>query len=655
MRSGRRGIRNGIVRKETAATVMVDTAKMADYYGSNKQPKSLQPSYGYHSAATDPLSETEMGEGDSDLEDLEVSGGGYSPPAWRRLGDGGRSSGFWQPQTVIRSDGQRDGFNRQYDLLGRSMREDSPDSVMDGLAGYGGGYGQRGEDAHWLNDEILQEAIRTRLPESVSPEKERSPELEDNYWKNHQIYGNNQQQEQKKLGSIDETIKIKQEDWEEEEQRQGRGVALSAIPEFSPVRDGPVTTPKPEEEIADNCEFGSCFLSPITAQRKSHAVSSDIRFAVRAEVQHRTEPIDATINFFRRVSQSVTRSKTSLFASLLIALLSFIVTRHLTHPLTPPPVPDLVKVASVARSLEPLIYYSENGAAQVTSLQATSVAVWDLSESIRTSNLTSAPLIVSTLDDLADSLQILSLELTKFFANVDGDIDGILITMSWARRELSTLSSSPPPSPLINNILSLPFIPSIFGPTHPQRTQRTLQRTFNELLNVLEEAVESELSHSLSLFRLFSSIDSQFLTLTRTVTRESSNQESLHNDLLSSLWVRLLGAKKGELAKFEKNRELLKDVREKTVRNKGVLVEHNQKLLALKASLEALRRKLVSPLVRSINSSTLTLEEQVRGLEEAGGYLEGVRSRQKGRVMEMLYGGGSGAWGHKTIVEIGDV
>ncbi|VBB79914.1 Putative protein of unknown function [Podospora comata] len=610
---------------------MVDTAKMADYYGSNKQPKSLQPSYGYHSAATDPLSETEMGEGDSDLEDLEVSGGGYSPPAWRRLGDGGRSSGFWQPQTVIRSDGLRDGFNRQYDLLGRSMREDSPDSVMDGLAGYGGGCGQRGEDAHWLNDEILQEAIRTRLPESVSPEKERSPELEDNYWKNHQIYGSNQQQEQKKLGSIDETIKIKQEDWEEEQQ-QGRGVALSAIPEFSPVRDGPVMTPKPEE-IADNY----------------------IRFAVRAEVQHRTEPIDATINFFRRASQSVTRSKTSLFTSLLIALLSFIVARHLTHPLTPPPVPDLVKVASVARSLEPLIYYSENGAAQVTSLQATSVAVWDLSESIRTSNLTSAPLIVSTLDDLADSLQILSLELTKFFANVDGDIDGILITMSWARRELSTLSSSPPPSPLINNILSLPFIPSIFGPTHPQRTQRTLQRTFNELLNVLEEAVESELSHSLSLFRLFSSIDSQFLTLTRTVTRESSNQESLHNDLLSSLWVRLLGAKKGELAKFEKNRELLKDVREKTVRNKGVLVEHNQKLLALKASLEALRRKLVSPLVRSINSSTLTLEEQVRGLEEAGGYLEGVRSRQKGRVMEMLYGGGSGAGGHKTIVEIGDV
>ncbi|KAK4176824.1 hypothetical protein QBC36DRAFT_3959 [Triangularia setosa] len=609
-----------------AATAIEGTAKMADYY--HNKPKSLQP-YGYHSAATDPLSETEMGE-DSDLEDLEVSGG-YSPPAWRRLGDGGRSSGFWQPQTVIRSNNQ-DGFNKQYDLLGRSMREDSPDSVMDGFGGCGGGgYGQRGEDIHWLNDEILQEAIRTRLPGSMSPEKERSPELEDNYWKNHQIYGNQQQEQKKQLGSIDETIKIKQEDLEEEQ--QGRKMALSAIPEFPPVQDRPVMTsptPKPEEEIANNY----------------------IRFAVRAEVQHRTEPIDATINFFRHISQTIMRSKISMLTSLLIALLSLFFMRTLTHPPTPCPVPDLVKVAGVARSLEPLIYYSENGAAQVTELQATGNAVWDLSESIRTSNLTSAPLIVRSLDELADSLRVLSLELTKFFANVDGDIDGILITMSWARRELSTLSSTPPSSPLFNNLLSLPFISPLFGPSTPQKTHLTLQRTFSELLAVLEEAVESELSHSLALFRLFSSIDSQFLNLARTVVRESSHQETLHNDLLSSLWVRLLGAKKGELAKFEKNRELLKDVREKTVRNKGVLVEHNQKLLALKASLESLRRKLVSPLVRSVNSSTLTLEEQVRGLEEVGGYLEGVRRRQKGRVMEMLYGSGGN---RRTTVEIGDV
>jgi hypothetical protein len=87
-------------------------------------------------------------------------------------------------------------------------------------------------------------------------------------------------------------------------------------------------------------------------------------------------------------------------------------------------VPDLVKVAGIARSFEPMIYFSENGASQVGDLQATGVAVWDLGESMRSSNMTSAPIIVKELDDLSDSLKTLAIEYTKFFANVDGDIDG---------------------------------------------------------------------------------------------------------------------------------------------------------------------------------------------------------------------------------------
>jgi hypothetical protein len=236
--------------------------------------------------------------------------------------------------------------------------------------------------------------------------------------------------------------------------------------------------------------------------------------------------------------------------------------------------------------------------------------------------------------------------------------------MDWARRELSQLQTLPP-LPLssafdnIHNLLStagsledpltgqptrLGFLAtSLFGHSTPQRTKQTLQRTFNEFLTVLEEAVASELHHSLALFALFEAIDHQFLNLARTVIREASLQDQTHTDLLSSLWTRILGPKASEVAKYERNRLLLQNVREKTVRNKGILVEHNHKLLALKANLENLRRKLVSPLVRSVNSSTLTLDEQIRGLEDVGLYLEGVRMRQKGKLLEMLYGSGSGS------------
>ncbi|KAL2019895.1 hypothetical protein VTK56DRAFT_9070 [Thermocarpiscus australiensis] len=540
--------------------------------------------FGYPSAHSGFRSEDATSEaGDSDS---EASAGGYSPPAWRRLGNGDRSSGFWRksenPVMMMYDDGGAAGD-----------RESSPE------------YESADE-----GDEILAQAVRTRLPTgSLSPEKERSPEPEYHLAKQH----------------LDEAVQVKQEDVEGD-------MALSE------VKDGLHKS----KEVADNF----------------------IRFAVRAEVQHRTEPIDMAINLFRRSFRAITRSWASMFLSFIVATLAYAALRWLSQPAAMRPVPDLVKVAGVARSLEPLIYYSENGIQQVGDLQATGVAVWDLSESVRSSNMTSAPIIVKELDELSDSLKTLAIELTKFFANVDGDIDGILIVMDWARRELSQVQQLPP-LPLssafdnIHNLLSNAGIledpvtgqptrlgaiaTSLFGQSTPQRTKQTLQRTFNEFLTVLEDAVASELQHSLALFALFEAIDHQFLNLARTVIREASLQDEAHADFLSSLWTRILGAKASEVAKYERNRLLLQNVREKTVRNKGILVEHNHKLLALKANLEALRRKLVSPLVRSVNSSTLTLEEQIRGLEDVGLYLEGVRMRQKGKLLEMLYGSGSGS------------
>jgi hypothetical protein len=246
----------------------------------------------------------------------------------------------------------------------------------------------------------------------------------------------------------------------------------------------------------------------------------------------------------------------------------------------------------------------------------------------------------------------------------------ILIVMDWAKRELSQLLTRPPSTltSVFDNVHSLlgrsgvfespsgvptqigHLTTSIFGLSSPQRTRHTLQRTFTEFLSILEEAINSELQHSLAIFSLFESIDRQFLNLARTVIRESSAQDSAQDDLLSSLWAKILGPNANTLQKFEKNKKLLGSIRAKTVQNKSILLEHNGKLLTLKANLESLRRKLVSPLLRA-NGSTLGVEEQIRGLEEVGGYLGAVRERQRGKLMEMLYGAGSNSGRRVAWVE----
>ncbi|PGG95891.1 hypothetical protein AJ80_09899 [Polytolypa hystricis UAMH7299] len=421
-----------------------------------------------------------------------------------------------------------------------------------------------------------------------------------------------------------------------------------------------------------------------------------IRFAVRAEVQHK-EPFVAFFNYISSKINRITKSRTLTTFSIIMALLSATILRALFLPPLPLPVPDLIKLSGLARSFEPLIYYSENGVQQIGALQETGVAVWDLGESVRGTNMTSAPIIVRELDELSESLKALSLELTRFFANVDADIDSILIVMEWAKRELEALSSQPAnslpsivydnfhnflsrmgaleTSPSAENPLPSPtrlgiVLTALFGNTRSQRTHHTLTRTFHEFLAVLEESINSELTHSTALFALFESIDRQFLNLQRTVVRESDAQERAEGEMLSSLWTKVLGANAAVVRKYEKNKRLLSSVRQRTVANKHLLMDHRGKLLTLKVNLETLRRKLVSPLVRrndsvdfgllgapttgssggagSIGAGNdasgaveLVVEGQIRGLQGAYEYLKEVREKQKAKLMEMVYGAGS--------------
>ena len=164
-------------------------------------------------------------------------------------------------------------------------------------------------------------------------------------------------------------------------------------------------------------------------------------------MQHRTEPYGPAVNYARRKYANITRSRTSTLLALLTVFLSISFLRILIQPPPPPPVPDLVKVAGLAKSFEPLIFYSENGVQQVGDLQETGVAVWDLGESLRTSNMTSAPLIASELDGLSENLKTLAMELTKFFANVDGDVDGYVVPLSRVPLSLFGPDLSEPESP----------------------------------------------------------------------------------------------------------------------------------------------------------------------------------------------------------------
>jgi hypothetical protein len=144
-----------------------------------------------------------------------------------------------------------------------------------------------------------------------------------------------------------------------------------------------------------------------------------VRFAIRGETLFRTAPIEDTISSFASGVSMFTRSRFNILFTVFGIIFSWI----LMQPWTASLIPDVANVANMAKQFEPLMYASENVIPRSRELAEASIAVQDLGESVRATNMSASTVIIDQLDDLGDSLKVLSEKITSFFTNVDGDMD----------------------------------------------------------------------------------------------------------------------------------------------------------------------------------------------------------------------------------------
>ncbi|OAK96461.1 hypothetical protein IQ06DRAFT_329020 [Phaeosphaeriaceae sp. SRC1lsM3a] len=388
-----------------------------------------------------------------------------------------------------------------------------------------------------------------------------------------------------------------------------------------------------------------------------------VRFAIRGETLFRTAPIEETISSFATGVHFMTRSRISVISTITTIVLSWI----LLQPWTATLIPDIANVAGMAKQFEPLMYASENVIPRSRELAEASIAVQDLGESVRATNMSASTVIISQLDDLGDSLRILSEKLTSFFTNVDGDIDSILVTMEWTKRELQSINglNFGMIDTVIGNVhgglskvgvlerngsptIVGRIVTDVLGHTRQQRSKDTLQRTFDHLLSTLEENIANELARADTLFQIFESVDRQFQTLHRSVAKEEDSLANKQDEFLASIWRHNV-KNKMKIAKYEKNLKLLKDVRSSTLTNKFELKSHIQIIRSVKDQLDKTRRNLISPLIRRAQSNSFGLEQQLQDLSGTYGALKTVRDVQKKKVLQQLYGGS----GKRTTISRG--
>lgn len=144
-----------------------------------------------------------------------------------------------------------------------------------------------------------------------------------------------------------------------------------------------------------------------------------VRFAIRGETQFRTAPIEDSLSSFTSGVHYFTRSRVHLVGTITTIVIAWL----LLQPWTATLIPDIANVAGMAKQFEPLLYASENVIPRSRELSDAGIAVEDLGMSVRASNMSASTTIVDQLDDLGDSLKMLSTKITSFFSDVDSDMD----------------------------------------------------------------------------------------------------------------------------------------------------------------------------------------------------------------------------------------
>ncbi|KAF2021032.1 hypothetical protein BU24DRAFT_416703 [Aaosphaeria arxii CBS 175.79] len=455
-------------------------------------------------------------------------------------------------------------------------------------------------------------------------------------------------------------------------ERGDRDVTPSRIPlPDSPLKHTPRTSPEPEhlftpENIASRMQSPSA--EPDMDGEVPHGEGEEaalslhdegaanpdgfIRFAVRGETLFRTAPIEDSISVCAHFVHAFSNSPMSIISTLFMIALAWVLVQPWTSTGL---VPDVANVAGFVKQLSPLLYASENVIPRSRELAEASIAVQDLGESVRATNMSASTTIIDQLDDLGDNLKVLSEQMTSFFTNVDGDVDSILITMEWAKRELKSIQG--PKTGLIDTVIGNIHgalgkagllehdgqptaigrtFSDVLGQTSQQRSKATLQRTFDYLLSTLEENITNELARADVLFTLFESVDRQFQNLHRSVAKEEDSVATKKDEFLASMWRSSIGNQL-KLKKYEKNLKLLKTVRASTLTNKSELKSHIQIIHSVKEQLDKARRNLVSPLIRRAQSNSFGLEQQLADLSGTYGFLKGVREEQKQKVLRQLW------------------
>lgn len=241
---------------------------------------------------------------------------------------------------------------------------------------------------------------------------------------------------------------------------------------------------------------------------------------------------------------------------------------------------------SVQDRLGTVMEKAGEGVGMARGMKSTEHAVRDLVVLVRNSEIAGRDALSDKLEGFVDGAKRTTRDLSRFTAKVSGVVDSTIAMDEFALHALQALSL--PPS-LSQRALSF-FLP--FNPSNPNAS---LLKTFAQITTHMSSKLPPLIMSAEALLSDLEYLEQTLITVNEMVARDSAALGDSERELLSNLWVRLLGTRSKDLANFRSHRELLDSVSE--YRSKalelvtGTLVE----LQAIQADLEDFGGRLNEP------------------------------------------------------------
>jgi len=291
------------------------------------------------------------------------------------------------------------------------------------------------------------------------------------------------------------------------------------------------------------------------------------------------------------------------------------------------PQPDFPNLMNLQSKFESILVETAGTTTVALELKKSEMAIRDLTNLVRVSDLVSKDRLSILLDSFLGSAKTAGRELQRLGSRVGGTVDSILAMDDYVLRLLEQTNNVPEIGTIAAMIGAL--VP--FGPSASQRAlaqRQEIQTLWFQATGALESNIARLITEAEASVVLLDRLEADLEVINQMLSREAHQMRDKTDELLAELWTRL-GGNRRQLANFKSHRALLTNIRLYRNRALSYVTSTLVQLQQLSSDLEDLRERVSTPL--SSPNSNIPLEVHISSIRKGIDRLAEGRTQAKAR------------------------